>query len=356
MFLQTPSTMALAAIPLVLLTSPVHAFWRMSCGLIQTGRIDPIVSAGTVGTHVHKIAGASSFNVSSTFASLQASDCTSCSIQADKSAYWTPQLYYQHANTTLQTVPNSGMTVYYLGRGDGKASIVPFPPGLRMLSGDPTARALDNTTFLPGSNRPVAERVSFACLDRSPSKETTSMVRTACANGLRAQVHFQSCWNGRDLYLPDNSHVAYMSGLDNGRCPPTHPVQFIHLFYEVLYSVADIKEATGGRYVFSNGDPTGFGFHGDFMNGWDTEVLTEAIRDCVNTNDGAVENCKPLAKSNVKDVKKTCPEREPVVKEQVKGFLPELPGCVKVVDGPGQATEGDMKCAGGEQQPGLRLQ
>jgi hypothetical protein len=39
--------------------------------------------------------------------------CTSCEIQDDKSAYWTPQLYYQHANGSFEEVPNDGMTVYY---------------------------------------------------------------------------------------------------------------------------------------------------------------------------------------------------------------------------------------------------
>ena len=29
------------------------------------------------------------------------------------------------------------------------------------------------------------------------------------------------------------SHVAYMSGLDNGDCPSTHPVGLMHLMYEV---------------------------------------------------------------------------------------------------------------------------
>ena len=37
-----------------------EAFWRMSCSIIQTGRIDPVVSPGKVASHVHKISGASS--------------------------------------------------------------------------------------------------------------------------------------------------------------------------------------------------------------------------------------------------------------------------------------------------------
>ena len=48
----------------------------------------------------------SDININSTYESLQEAKCTSCSIQADKSAYWTPQLYYLHSNGEYEEVPN----------------------------------------------------------------------------------------------------------------------------------------------------------------------------------------------------------------------------------------------------------
>ena len=195
--------------------------------------------------------------LSSTYDSLQSSNCTSCEIEKDLSAYWTPLLYYEHANGSFEEVPNGGMTVYYLGRGDNKANIKPFPPGFRMLSGDAAARSFNNTpvSSVAGA-KPFGNRVSFNCLTDSPNPESPQMNMTNCDNGLRAQIQFQSCWDGKNLYLPDNSHVAYMSIIDNGACPPGYPVQLMHLFYEVLYGVIDIK-TDGGRYVFAQGDPTG---------------------------------------------------------------------------------------------------
>jgi hypothetical protein len=92
-----------------------HAFWRAACSVVQTGRIDPILSPDAISGHVHKIAGGSEVNPYSTFDSLQTSTCSSCEIQADKSAYWTPQLYYSHSNGSFEEVPNEGMTVYYVG-------------------------------------------------------------------------------------------------------------------------------------------------------------------------------------------------------------------------------------------------
>ena len=194
--------------------------------------------------------------LNSTYETLQTANCTSCEIQADKSAYWAPLLYYQHSNGSFEEVASPGTTIYYLGRGDVTSDIKPFPPGLRIVSGDALTRSYDKTTLTYKNGRPVADRVSFACLDTQPLPETPGLSRTQCANGLRAQIHFQSCWNGKDLYKEDFSHVAYMSEIDNGVCPPGYPVHFMHLFLEVLYSVFDIKQ-DGGRFVFANGDPTG---------------------------------------------------------------------------------------------------
>lgn len=94
------------------------AFWRAACSVVQTGRIDPILSPDTISGHVHKLAGGNEANPYSTYESLQTSNCSSCEIQADKSAYWTPQLYYAHSNGSFESVPNYGMTVYYVGEKD----------------------------------------------------------------------------------------------------------------------------------------------------------------------------------------------------------------------------------------------
>ncbi|KAH6893527.1 hypothetical protein B0T10DRAFT_592516 [Thelonectria olida] len=334
-----------SSLGLLTLATSVDAYWRMSCGLIQTGRVDPIINPGKVAGHVHKVSGASNFAVSNTFDNLQSSRCTSCEIQDDKSAYWTPQLYYQHSNGSFEPVPNSGTVVYYLGRGENRSNIEPFPPGFKMLSGDSSARSNDTTKKTYGnsqySNRPVSDRVSFACLDSSgPMPEDNYMRRTSCDNGMRAQIHFQSCWNGGD-YQPDQSHVAYMSQIDNGVCPPTHPRQLPQLFLEVIYGVNDVDKSKGGKFVFSNGDTTGFSFHGDFMNGWNTNVLTAAIKQCINndTTAGSVSACPPLAQSQTPYFSTNCPERPPIINETVKGMLDSLPGCNPVTSGPDKAPQ-----------------
>lgn len=82
---------------IVLLLGPqqyqVKAFWRMGCSTIMNGRIDPIVNPGNLSSHSHTIVGGSNIGIDSSYESMINSACTSCEIQADKSAYWAPILY-----------------------------------------------------------------------------------------------------------------------------------------------------------------------------------------------------------------------------------------------------------------------
>ena len=161
-----------------------NAFWRMVCGTVQVGRVDPIVNPGSLAGHCHMIAGPNNINTTSTFNSLQASYCTSCSVQKDKSAYWTPNMYYRHRNGSYEEVPNDGTVVYYLDRGVDVPNMVPFPPGFRMLSGDSAARSYDALTQTFNGQATIADRVSFACLDSSgPQPETPGLKQVSSFSG-----------------------------------------------------------------------------------------------------------------------------------------------------------------------------
>ena len=45
---------------------------------------------------------------SSDYDSLRESNCTSCSVTQDKSSYWTPALYFIHANGTVEIAQEAG--------------------------------------------------------------------------------------------------------------------------------------------------------------------------------------------------------------------------------------------------------
>jgi len=320
------------------------------------GRVDSLVEPGIVSNHVHRIAGGSKFEVGSpqvdevqVYKTLFNSNCTSCSLQkVDLSAYWHPDLYYQWPNGTFQLVPDGGLTVYYLFRsGDGnqsKPAWTAFPPGFRMTSGTYNRRSYNETIM---SNRAV----SYACLSDGGGPETPGFPTATrfCVNGLRLQVHFPQCWDGKNLDSPTHqTHVAYpIERPDGGNCPPTHPVRLPNLFFEAFYSVSQFPHGTGRQpFVLGNGDPTGFGFHGDFLNGWDQKVLQSVVTDpsCDSTNTANgndVKACKPLTAYVSAPGPGECQleTKVPLTEDLGSGHvISRLPGCNPLTPGPQPAV------------------
>ncbi|GAB7342552.1 hypothetical protein MBLNU457_g0730t1 [Dothideomycetes sp. NU457] len=340
-----------------------NAFWRMNCGVIQTGRVDPLVNPGAIAAHAHTIVGGSNIGVNATYESLLASECNSCEITADKSAYWTPLLYYAHNNGTFEEVPHGGSVIYYLGRGmlpDGSVKYTPFPKGFKMLSGNKAVRAYNQTGMTWGNatypSRPIQDAVSFLCISDPIYPELPYMIaNSSCTGGLRAQLHFQTCWNGIDLYKSDNSHVAHLNDIDNGVCPPGYPKLMPHLFIETDYSITSIPNLEdGGQFVLSMGDTTGYGFHGDFQNGWDMDIQEKAVAQCLSLEQdpsGTIDECPILMANDNTLYSVNCPEMPQQIGEPVHGLLDSLPGCVRLTSGPQAATAADMECPAGHPQP-----
>ncbi|KAF2122666.1 hypothetical protein BDV96DRAFT_618030 [Lophiotrema nucula] len=293
--------------------------------------------AAYVAGHLHTISGGSGFGPKMTFQQARASRCSSCTIKEDMSNYWTPQLYFQAQNGSFIPVPvagdgddtNGGMTVYYLQRpGSPNEKLYGFPEGFRMLAGDSSKR-----NFTGGLD---AKAVSFNCLG-SNKAETNSMPKYNCPGGLRAQIFFPSCWDGIHLDSANHkSHMSYFSGTEynTGVCPSTHPVHTISIFFEILYDTDRFKDQWYGNqqpFVFSNGDNTGYGFHGDFVNGWDVRVLQKAVDTCTSDS-GQVERCPAVTQFTATEYK-AC-KIPAIVNEQSDGWTKTLPGCNPVTSGP----------------------
>lgn len=379
------------------LAGSTDAFFSMNCaGRIVRERLDPIVNPGKVAGHVHTISGGSGFSANMTYEDARASTCSSCPpkvhfiptphntlllsyhtdksvcLQEDLSNYWTPQLYVKLKDGSgFRPVPlvgdpddrNGGMTIYYLQRPGGD-NLTAFPPGFRMLAGDSSKRS-------PGTDF-ASQAVSFHCL-AAENSEPNAIPNYKCPGGLRAQVFFPACWNGRDLDSADHkSHVAYpVDAYNNGKCPESHPVHFISIFYEVLYDVARFDDEwvrpDQHPFVFANGDATGYGFHGDFVNGkdllspclhtlpvssilycspnqatslhltskgWDTNTLQSVIDTC--TGSGNINDCAPLTLFT--DAEMSACKVPVTVDEKVDGKLAKLPGCNVPTYGPERAV------------------
>ena len=326
---------------------------RLQCqGSPGNMRVDPIKAPGHPSEHVHWIEGGSAFSMTSDRSALRASSCSSCHVQQDRSAYWAPALYFQHSNGSFEQVKNDGGMLVYYKYYD--ASYRAFPPGFRMIAGHSRKRSSD----LPDTDPPTsswtpsdqsqdvlsARALGFNCLHYARPAEPTlgrhrfpdkSFLDANCADGLRLEIQFPSCSNGA-LDSPDHaSHVAYPNLLMGGSCPDTHPVQLVSLMYETKWRT-DYFAGVPGEFVLSNGDATGFGYHGDFMEAWDEGVLQAVMDTC---QPGGNDDQCPVLTLVSQDEMLQCKMPVPDALKDENVLYPgdQLPNCVQVHSGPEDA-------------------
>jgi hypothetical protein len=320
-------------------------------GPLVMGRMDPIVSPGGPSGHVHAVQGGNAFALTMTDDQALSSTCTSSLVKNDKSNYWTPSLYFQDPTTgLLEDVEMFYMNVYYFFEATTDV-IEAFPPGLRMVVGNPSLRSPPSTggqSIIDQADGPI-QPVQWVC----PRSNTNSPLYPPNSDGLhgvgiqdpgnagagvgfpdqncdgyasplRADVHFPSCFNksaGIDDYK--NNMVFPI----NGNCPSGF-IHTPHLFYEVYWNTplfaSRWTQGQGNQpFVLSNGDPTGYSLHGDFLAGWDVATLTQIINNC-NAGDSGMDKCPGLM-GGLNDPSTSCNINSPI-DEVISGTLSKLPG------------------------------
>ncbi|KAJ5303856.1 uncharacterized protein N7443_003516 [Penicillium atrosanguineum] len=332
------------------------AFWRLPCrGRTGVARLDPIVDPGDISGHIHAVHGAGNFGMSSDMNTLLESSCTSCAVEQDMSAYWTPPLYFMHTNGSAELVPEvGGMLAYYLLYGE---NVTAFPSNFRMLAGDPLQR---NFTWpIPDppksswsgpqeSQKALRQKaIGFNCLNYAAAAESSlyrhfmpnkTYLDEHCTDGVRLELMFPSCWNGKDVDSTDHkSHVAYPSLVMDGTCPDGYETRLVSLFYETIWNTYAFKDVDG-YFALSNGDPTGYGYHGDFMYGWEDGILQEAVDTCTSET-GLVGDCT-IFNLQSEEKQRDCffDVPESLKDENVHMHADGLPGSVPIEWGPAYAT------------------
>lgn len=227
-----------------------------------------------------------------------------------------------------------------------------------MLTGNPTKRTWngpwpvpDQSSWGPADTTQAAlmeKSIGFNCMSyfRSQKNEGTfehpwirdkTFTDAMCDNGLRAEIVFPSCWDGKNLDSANHrSHVAYPSVIHDGQCPPTHPVKLPIVFFETIYNTQAFK-GVPGQYVMSNGDPTGYGYHADFFASWDDGVQEAVMVDKSCTGPGMVsghvEDCGAF-RGRIQSLAEaaTCKMELPqaIRNEKVTGLMDALPGNMPV--------------------------
>lgn len=326
---------------------PYFSFYNRAGPAMSFQRLDPALFPGQQSPHLHSFDGGNALAADMTFETTQESTCTTARIKPDKSLYWRPTLFWNGNNTGFYKVPDKFLKIYYKfgDAGNEKAAVSEFPENFQMIAGDPFKRA-------EGDN-PAG--VKWACLGEGYSRiDSMGFPKgfDSCKEGLTSELTFPACWNGKDLDPKNPSaHMAWPTASGKGidACPEGFKVKrFPSIFIEFWYDVS----AFDGHYtkddmpwVLSNGDPTGFGFHADFRNGWEKGVLAKATADQGYCNCGCgcgndqMKEC--FGAENVNDDNdagfKSCTAKQAFGEDKTQA-IDKLPGCNPLQAGPQRAT------------------
>jgi hypothetical protein len=314
-------------------------------------RVDPAVQPGSASPHMHSFDGGNSVSANTDFAATQSSTCTTARIKTDKSLYWRPTLYWNGNGTGYHRVPEKSTKIYYkFGDGDAWANVTSFPEDFNMIAGDPKKRSLgDNPAGVQWGCHGPNGRMEDKIFEKGFPKGFNE-----CSYGFATEVTFPSCWNGK-LLDPKNpyDHMAYpngVSGVGIENCPTTHrAARFPTIFIEFWYDISSFKgtyKDDSVPWVLSNGDPTGYSFHADFLNGWEKGVLEKAIAETGGCNCGCgcgqedMEQCFGKANVNVDDTVEweQCSGTSSTSTGEAAAVVETLPGCNPLQYGPADAT------------------
>lgn len=333
-------------------------------GPLTSGLMDPIVSPGKAASHQHTIMGGSNFALDMSDTTLLDSTCTNSLAKNDKSNYWYPSLFFQDPKDgTFTPVPLFYMKAYYFFEATDD-TIKAFKPGHRMLVGNPSLRSPPSTggRLIQDPKDGPVQPIQWTCTrsnqneplyppnsdglhgvgiqDPGNTGSGTGFPDKNCdgyASPLRADIHFPSCWNPaaglRDY--KNSMQFPTSAGATGGKANcPTGWVHLPHLFFEVYWNTLLFKDKwTPGQgkqpFVLSNGDPTGYSLHADFISGWDEQTLQQIIDNCDAGNTG-VNKCPGLI-GGVNDPGTTCNIPAPiplnfVTTEKMDVKLTALPG------------------------------
>ncbi|KAL9095119.1 MAG: hypothetical protein Q9165_002722 [Trypethelium subeluteriae] len=307
-------------------------------------RADPILNPGEISQHAHVFMGSNGLSNDVTYDSLQKSTCSTMGnasnwIVEDHSMYWHPTMYVKaKGSDQLLRVPNNGHNIYYNDHGASPPrDPFEFPPGFRMIAGDSQMRgAAQNVVPGNSSERQNRQNITqWICHESNPTgslpqgtfggfPDMAGLSACSAYDGFNGAIHFPQCWNGNDFDQANpTAHMEYAVGdIENGECPDSHPTKLPHIFMENSFDLSGINgEWEEDTFMLAQGDPTGYGWHADFYNGWEQGILSKLIMSCVE--DGLGPECSPFTLGGSVD-NCTIPL---LYNEDVDGPIAGAPGC-----------------------------
>ena len=251
--------------------------FRTTCTLASYAFDDPVVYPGQPGaSHLHVFFGNTAINAGSTPQSVISTGNSTCrGGTLNRTGYWMPALF--DSRTGEIQVPQDGVFYYKTGYNIDPTTVVPFPPGLRMIAGNKLATGPQD----------IAD---WICRD-SQQPGVNGAIPTTCAVGdaVRLEIEFPQCWDGKNLDSPDHkSHMAYPNYANppqRSKCPADHPVTLPVITEHFDFLVTATSAPQFWRLssdMYSTSLPGGLSAHADWMYGWDKTTMETIVKACLN--------------------------------------------------------------------------
>jgi len=256
-------------------------------------QIDPVTAPGVApSAHEHEFAGNRHLldlgeRQDAVYGDLVGA-ATTCSLAGDTAGYWWPSVSSATGRLTAIRV----LPYYYSGsarRPTIKRPTEPFPPDLRMVAGNATATASQNTDWIgwscgANSTKPLAKYTSPAAADCATAGSGAE---------LTFHANFPDCWTGQLNSHTGPANTAEFSGQPGAvtdqmaysdpltaLCPAGFPHKLPTLRITVHFPYkgdgTDIRLSSGSQYSM----------HTDFWNTWVQDVLVKFNLDCVSNLGG----------------------------------------------------------------------
>ncbi|WP_305786845.1 DUF1996 domain-containing protein [Symbioplanes lichenis] len=233
------------------------AEFQTNCEVSGYADDDPIVFPKMAGaSHNHTFFGPK-VDANTTNEQLLSGKSTTCDAPGDFSAYWAPTL-----TQNGKVVPMESFRVYYGSRLPDPSDMKPFPPGLRIVQGD--AKLQEPT--------PAGKNGQFWCTGGEIGRSADGNWPKCGGGHLIYQLTFKDCWDGKHIDSPD--HKSHMGNAVNGKCQGDFPVAVPNLSFMLNYDTLG-----GDGLKLSSGMASSI--HGDFMNAWDPEKLSDLVKICL---------------------------------------------------------------------------
>lgn len=120
-----------------------------------------------------------------------------------------------------------------------------------------------------------------------------------------------------------------------GMCPSSHPVALIHIGAEFGFDTGSLGIVDSSSLIWSMGDTTGFGGHGDFLQGWENlTALGESFDNCVGIGTDCAWNSFGTPNGEMGTTSNLSPQIIPPYEDiGFQGPISKLPGDNLVYDG-----------------------